>query len=83
VSRPVPDALAPGGRYRHQLSSLEIGGQARRVSRGDAFPRICRCCAAATPRLRPIGGPIHPSPEEVALNPRARSAVMRVAEKLP
>jgi len=33
-------------------------------------------------KLRIIGKKIRPKPEEVAANPRARSAVMRVAEKL-
>jgi 16S rRNA C1402 N4-methylase RsmH len=29
-----------------------------------------------------VGKPVRPSSEEVAVNPRARSAIMRVAEKL-
>lgn len=34
------------------------------------------------PRLKPVGKLIRPSDNEVNLNPRARSAVMRVAERL-
>jgi 16S rRNA (cytosine1402-N4)-methyltransferase len=34
------------------------------------------------PRLRIVGSPQRPGPAEIAANPRARSAVMRVAEKL-
>jgi 16S rRNA (cytosine1402-N4)-methyltransferase len=34
------------------------------------------------PRLRPIGRAIHAGDAEVHENPRARSAVMRVAERL-
>ncbi|HXE37178.1 MAG TPA: 16S rRNA (cytosine(1402)-N(4))-methyltransferase, partial [Azonexus sp.] len=34
------------------------------------------------PKLRLIGKQLKPSAAEVAANPRARSAVMRVAEKL-
>jgi 16S rRNA (cytosine1402-N4)-methyltransferase len=34
------------------------------------------------PRLRIVGKPVYPSAAEVAANPRARSAVMRVAESL-
>jgi 16S rRNA (cytosine1402-N4)-methyltransferase len=36
----------------------------------------------APPRLRLIGKPIRASQAEFAANPRARSAVLRVAEKL-
>ena len=34
-----------------------------------------------TPRLKLIGRKVRPSREEVARNPRARSALLRVAEK--
>ncbi|NNF95880.1 MAG: 16S rRNA (cytosine(1402)-N(4))-methyltransferase, partial [Halobacteria archaeon] len=34
------------------------------------------------PRLRAVGKPVRPSDEEVSTNPRARSAIMRVAERL-
>ena len=33
------------------------------------------------PRLRLVGSPVRASTAEVAANPRARSAIMRVAEK--
>ena len=32
--------------------------------------------------LKPIGKAVMPSPTEVAANPRARSAVMRIAERI-
>jgi len=38
--------------------------------------------AHALPKLRRIGKAIHPSEPEIAANPRARSAVMRVAERV-
>ena len=34
------------------------------------------------PRLRPVGKAIHPGEVEIRANPRARSAVLRVAERL-
>jgi 16S rRNA (cytosine1402-N4)-methyltransferase len=34
------------------------------------------------PRLRPVGKAVRPRQEEVAANPRARSAVLRIAERL-
>jgi len=34
------------------------------------------------PKLRIVGPPQKPGPEEIKTNPRARSAVLRVAEKL-
>ena len=34
------------------------------------------------PRIRLVGKPIFPSAEEVKRNPRSRSAVLRVAEKV-
>ncbi len=36
----------------------------------------------AQPKLRRVGKAIHPSEQEIAANPRARSAVMRVAERV-
>jgi 16S rRNA (cytosine1402-N4)-methyltransferase len=38
--------------------------------------------ASAEPRLRRIGGKIRPSDGELASNPRARSSVLRVAQKV-
>lgn len=38
--------------------------------------------AHAQPKLRRVGKAIHPSEQEIAANPRARSAVMRVAERV-
>ncbi len=35
-----------------------------------------------TPKLRIVGRPQKPGPDEIRANPRARSAVLRVAEKL-
>jgi 16S rRNA (cytosine1402-N4)-methyltransferase len=50
----------------------------------DEAPKNCRCARSELPqpRLRLLGKPVRASAAEVASNPRARSAVMRVAEKL-
>jgi 16S rRNA (cytosine1402-N4)-methyltransferase len=42
---------------------------------------VCTC--GHRPRLRLIGGSVKPSAAEIASNPRSRSAIMRVAERLP
>ncbi len=55
----------------------------------EAESRTCVCppdqpvCTCDTvPRLRKIGKPIRPAEEEIRVNPRSRSAIMRVAERL-
>ena len=50
---------------------------------GDELPRGVPVRAAEVhARIRPLGRPRRPGIEEVSRNPRARSAVLRVAEKL-
>jgi len=56
--------------------------------RGAARPALperlpVRARELPPPNLRIIGRPATPGAEEVKANPRARSAVLRVAEKLP
>jgi 16S rRNA (cytosine1402-N4)-methyltransferase len=46
-------------------------------------PEAPICICEATPRLRRVGGSRKPTNDEIAHNPRARSAIMRVAERLP
>jgi 16S rRNA (cytosine1402-N4)-methyltransferase len=41
-----------------------------------------RAAELPKPRMKLIGKPIYPTADEVAANPRARSAVMRVAERV-
>ena len=85
----LPELLAPGGRVvAIAYHSLED----RRVKRAfrDAEPR-CRCpahalrCACGRPGwLRVLTRKaVRPSHEEVEANPRARSARLRAAERLP
>jgi 16S rRNA (cytosine1402-N4)-methyltransferase len=41
-----------------------------------------RAAELPKPRMKLVGKPVYPTDEEVATNPRARSAVMRVAERV-
>jgi 16S rRNA (cytosine1402-N4)-methyltransferase len=55
-----------------------------REQSSDKLPKNLplRSCELPLPCLRRIGKPVRASNEEIAANPRARSAVMRVAERL-
>jgi 16S rRNA (cytosine1402-N4)-methyltransferase len=84
----VCDLLAAGGRLAvisfHSLEDRIVKRFIRDQARGERFPRGVPVTAIeAHPRLRPIGKAIHASPTEVQTNPRSRSAVLRVAERLP
>jgi 16S rRNA (cytosine1402-N4)-methyltransferase len=79
--------LAPGGRLcAISFHSLEDGIVKRfmqQQSQEDpVYAGLPDVPAHALPKLRRIGKAIHPSAAEVAANPRARSAVMRVAERI-
>ena len=82
------EALAPGGRLAviafHSLEDRIVKRFLRQMSTECTCPPEmphCNCRERATVRLvKPF--PIRPTEDEVALNPRARSARLRVAEKL-
>lgn len=79
--------LAAGGRLVvisfHSLEDRIVKQFFRNQAVGDNFPRGMPVTAdQMRPRLRLIGKPAYPSDAEISANPRARSAVMRVAEKL-
>lgn len=81
------DALAPGGRLcAISFHSLEDGIVKRFIARHSqedpAYAGLPSIPAHALPRLRRIGRTIHPSAAEVASNPRARSALLRIAERV-
>jgi 16S rRNA (cytosine1402-N4)-methyltransferase len=81
------DHLKAGGRMAvisfHSLEDRMVKQFMRDMAQGDKLPKSVPIRAAEVPqgRLRLIGKPVYASPEEVAANPRARSAVLRVAER--
>lgn len=82
------EVLQPGGRLVvisfHSLEDRLIKRFIRDEVRGDKFPPgLPVTQAALRPRLRAVGKPVHPGADEIANNPRARSAVLRIAERLP
>jgi 16S rRNA (cytosine1402-N4)-methyltransferase len=55
----------------------------RDESRGDIFPPdLPVTTKLIKPRLNLVGKAIYPSPQEITINPRARSAVLRIAERI-
>ncbi len=81
------ELLEPGGRLVvisfHSLEDRIVKRFFREASRADTLPRklAVRARDLPEPRLRLVGKARRPSEAEVAMNPRARSAIMRVAER--
>ncbi len=81
-------ALIPGGRLAvisfHSLEDRIVKQWIARESATCVCPPEQPVCTCQTiPTLKPVGKPIKPSDEEIERNPRSRSAIMRVAERLP
>ena len=87
VLRTAAHALRPGGRLAViSFHSLEDRIVKRFIAARAKAPPGNRRLPEATgfvPTLRPVGGARKADEAEVAANPRARSAVLRVAERLP
>lgn len=81
------EVLAPGGRLVvisfHSLEDREVKRFIRRQELGDPIPKgVPVRDDQLNKRMRSLGRAIKASDEEVRINVRSRSAVMRVAEKL-
>ncbi len=81
------DALREGGRLAvisfHSLEDRMVKRFLQKEARGDNYPPDLPIPQSAlSPRLRIVGKPIRADEEEIRRNPRARSAVLRVAERI-
>jgi 16S rRNA (cytosine1402-N4)-methyltransferase len=81
------EVLRPGGRLVvisfHSLEDRIAKRFIAKHAKGDDFPRgLPVAQSQLNPRLTPKGKAQKPSRSEIESNPRARSAVMRVAVKL-
>ncbi len=81
------DALKPGGRLAiisfHSLEDRIVKQYIARRAKAPPANRRMPIEISFTPTLRAIGDAQKADESETAINPRARSAVLRVAEKLP
>ena len=82
----ILELLKPGARLAvisfHSLEDRIVKRFMRDAARADVPIRLpLRERELPQPRLRLIGKPLRPSAQEIAANPRARSATLRVAER--
>jgi len=88
VLEQVVDALIPGGRLVvisfHSLEHRMVKRFIRNEVKGDPYPRELPVMQEQLrPRMKIIEKSLRPDAGEIATNPRSRSAVLRIAEKLP
>ena len=84
------DVLKPGGRLSvisfHSLEDRIVKQFVRKQSQGKQVPRGLPVTEAELNKgikLKPVGKAYKPTEQEIARNSRARSSVLRVAERLP
>lgn len=87
VLKQVNEVLKPGGRLVvisfHSLEDRVVKRFMLHEARGNRFPQDIPITEdQMTPTLKLVGKAVKPSDEEVKQNPRARSAVMRIGEKI-
>ena len=80
------DSLAPGGRLVvisfHSLEDRRVKQAIREASTAPPASRRMPSAPSFSPRLKAVGKLVRPNEQEESINPRARSARMRVAERL-
>jgi 16S rRNA (cytosine1402-N4)-methyltransferase len=83
----VMEILAPGGRLVvisfHSLEDRIVKRFIREQSKGDQYPLDLPIAhVQLNVKMKAVGKAVKPGRAEIQANPRARSAVMRIAEKL-
>ena len=81
------NVLRPGGRLAvisfHSLEDRIVKRFIREQSRGGSFPPGMPVQSAAYhPKLKALGRALRPDQQEISMNPRARSAILRSAERV-